>query len=155
MNDDFLHNIFTSKSPWSHNHNDVGGGADISANVTAPNNTGSHNSSGNGGFGGGSGGSDKSDKPSVAEAIFHTMLNNPFGQKVLAAILLTVVVYTIYLAFWLPTMMDSSSDNPANTAALVYSTEYEDMRYRKKPSLIQKLFCRGGKTSSFCSTNGR
>ena len=163
MNDEYLRNVFTNKSPWSHNNNDIGGSTEIptnniATNITSTNNpaahnTGNNNLSGSNNNGSGSGSGDN--KPSVAEAIFHTMLHNPFGQKVLAAILLTIVVYSIYLAFLLPTMMDTTSSNSANSAALAYSTEYEDIKYRKKPSLMQKLFCRGGKTSSFCSVDER
>ena len=151
MNDDLLKNVFTSSSPWSHNNTNVGG-TDASANVAPSNSTGSSSNpscscGSNGGYCGGGGKSD--DKPSVAGAIFHTMMNNPFGQKMLAAIFLTIFVYVLYLVIALPTMFGGTADNQAE---FMYAAESVSARERPKPSFMQKLFCRGGKTSSFCTS---
>ena len=147
MSDAPLHNAFNTNGLNSVNN------ANTSANVGVTNNNNAGNNSGNNNFksgtgGGTGGGGDKSDRPSVFMSMFTTMANNPLGQKVLVTLGLLIIAYLVYAIVLLPTAFEKPSKSTTNTEQL-YS--YERETRRKKPSFLKKLFCRGGRNSSFCS----
>ena len=138
MSDDLLHNAFNN-NPISGNRNNINPSPGAAPGAGAMNNSG--------------GGVDKSDHPSTAAAIISTLANNTLGQIVLVTVALFVIVYAIYAAVIFPTFFGTPSKNTESVPVLLQEPE-EEVKPRK-PSFMQKLFCRGGRTSSFCSIDER